>query len=114
MMYVVEEEIYSILFFFLFVTSLLYRLFPTVYLFLLLDKLAIMYVVLYGALCLWEKTFHEIEILMIVFTFVCVLYLYYGGYRTKSFCFSEIREQADMWHAFLHLLVCFGHSMIVL
>ena len=71
MMYLVEEEIYSILFFFFFVTSLLYSLCPTVYFFLLLDKLAIMYVVLYGALCLWEKTFHEIEILMIVFTFVC-------------------------------------------
>ncbi len=117
-MYFVQEEVYSILFLFLFVTSVAYRLFPSAYT-RALDKLAIMYVVSYGAWCLWEKqSDHKLQLssslLVVVCTFVSVIYLYYGGYWMEQYCFCANQEQAEMWHGLVHMISCFGHNMIVL
>ena len=109
-----QEEVYGVLFGFLFVTSLMYRMFPHI-LTLMLDKLAIMYVVLYGADHLVE---HHDDMApecigLISFTFLTVLYLYYGGYWMRKYCFDPDPNLGEMWHAFIHMISCFGHVMIV-
>ena len=116
-LFLLQEEVYGVLFGFLFVTSLVYRIFPHV-LTLILDKLAIMYVVLYGAEYFWESIQqHRMDpecIVLISFIFLTVLYLYYGGYWMSKYCFDSDKALGEMWHAFVHMLSCFGHVMIVI
>ena len=114
-MFLLREDVYGVLFVFLFLTSLLYRWYPNT-ITLISDKLAIMYVVLYGTNCLWENIENNDisaeRLYVIVFTFLVVLYLYYGGYWMKRYCFDP--EHGELWHAYVHMISCVGHTMIIL
>ena len=105
--------VYSICFAFLCTTSVLYHSNKT-YWTNLVDKLAIVSVVLYGGYLFFTKVKDVVISSFIVATFLSTILLYYYGYEYKQFCFSFDKYEADMFHAFIHMVVSVGHLMIVL
>lgn len=112
------DFIYASLFFALFVTSIIVHSYNNIYT-ILIDKLSIIGVVLYGGYIFWEKCREPGDIeklvhgVLIVYTFIVTIFLYYFGYLYKKYCFCENREVANIWHSFLHLVSCIGHGMII-
>jgi len=135
--------IYASLFFALFVTSIIVHSYTNIYT-ILIDKISIISVVLYGGYVFLKKIREPGDIercvgrqseasgvysevcpthgdhieklvhgVLIVYTFIVTLYLYYIGFLYNSYCFCENPIVANMWHSFLHLVSCIGHGMIV-
>lgn len=82
----------------------------------LIDKLAILPVVIYGGYLLFQKMCakHAFTCFMIILTFFLVAYLYIYGYMNKTCCFSEDNGIAQTYHFILHLLSSVGHHLIII
>ena len=107
---------YAELFMALFVTSIVYRLYHNIYT-MILDKLAIFAVILYGGFLFWNKAFSTEKgyaLSFIIGTFVGTAYLYYYGYCNNEFCFDKDSDVNQISHAFLHFLSSMGHHLIAL
>jgi cation transport ATPase len=105
---------YAELFMTLFVSSILYRLYDNIFT-IILDKLAILAVILYGGSMFWNKMYSsEKRYVMpfIVLTFVGTIYLYSYGYCYNEFCFDEDPDVNQSSHAFLHFIYSMGHHLI--
>ena len=103
-----KRFIYSFLFFFLTLTSLLFYSLPSIYT-NLFDKLAILLVVSYGGFLLYFKnTFQQFVISL---TFLCTIILFFFGYFTSSFCYGP---HGDDYHAALHFISSLGHHLILI
>ena len=87
---------YSLLFFFLFITSILVRLYRTDATFLL-DKTFVNLVTLYGGYILYKKLsfIDPVLLFLIVTTFIATVFLFYYGYMTRSFCYDEDKIVAN-------------------
>jgi hypothetical protein len=114
--------IYAILFFILFVTSLIVHSNCNIYT-NLIDKFAIALVVLYGGYIFFNKIVEKYEtinsiklplIIVIFCTFLATIYLYCYGYFCNNYCFCEDSENACKWHSLMHFIGSFGHICIVL
>ena len=82
----------------------------------LLDKINIYLVVIYGAYIFYNKS-NKNDIIInanIVITFLLCLYLYYYGYLTNQFAFDKRKNLGNKYHALLHLIASFGHTCIIL
>jgi hypothetical protein len=75
--------------------------------------MAIVSVVLFGGYLYFTKVKDVVIASFIVATFLATILLYYYGYAYKQFCFSADAHEADMFHAFMHMVVSVGHLMIV-
>ena len=110
---------YSFLFLMLFITSIIVHLCTNTYT-LIIDKISIILVVLYGGFLFTKKcitcnhTYKSIYITIILSTFFLTIYLYYYGYFYNKYCYHHDELIANIYHNFLHLLVFIGHSYIVL
>ena len=106
---------YSLLFFILFLTSILLRLHRNNFTFLL-DKTFVNLVTLYGGYIFFIKLhlIHPFSIFLIVGTFLKTAFLFYYGYMTKSFCYDKNKEIADAYHSLLHIVASIGHHLIVI
>ena len=112
--------LYSLLFFFLIITSLIYHTFYTEFS-NIIDKVSILYVILYGSLLFYQKI-NTIEIninniiscTLIITTFLSVFYLYHYGYYNKIYCFNENINIAYHYQSMLHYITFFSHSLIML
>lgn len=130
LLYQDPPEIYALLFFALFTTSIIFHGSQSEDIHILwrsslmiLDKISIIGVVLYGGYVFFRKSLcgcgwiDEVKILhisCIIYTFVLTIYLYYFGFLHKKYCFHENKMVANIWHSFLHLVSCIGHILIVL
>ena len=106
--------VYAFLFLVLFMTSVMVRLTKDNIWTLAADKIAILFVVLYGLMIFYNKSWFSdnyILISFILFTFLAVVYLYVYGWCTDSYCFSE---EGEFYRAGLHCISSFGHHLIVL
>lgn len=117
--YFYEEFSYSVLFFTLFITSLIVHSNDNMYT-NLIDKAVIFCIVIYGAYIFFNKCkhinsiYHIIFAIIIVTTFLLTIYLYCYGYFCNKYCFCEDEENAKLSHSFMHLVGSFGHNCIVL
>jgi len=103
-----KRFIYGLLFIFLSFTSVLFYSLPNIYT-NLFDKLAILFVVSYGAFLLYFKnTFQQF---VISITFLCTILFFFFGFLTQSFCYGPHGEQ---YHAALHLISSLGHHLILI
>ena len=110
---------YSIIFFVLVITSLIVHSTYNVYA-MIMDKMAILLIVLYGGHLFYTKCLRSFDIKQmfymtsIVSTFLITVYLYYFGYSQNQYCFCENKQIANQYHSFLHFVSSLGHILIVL
>ncbi len=111
--------LYSFLFFILVVTSLLFHSNTNSYT-IVIDKIAILSVVLYGGWLFLEKCKNleniqqTILAIITVFTFLATIYIYYYGYLYNQYCYHEDKCIGNLYHSLLHFISCIGHSIIII
>ena len=102
-----KRFLYSFLFIFLTLTSVLFYSFPSIYT-NLFDKVAILFIVLYGAyLFSFKEPFQQFVISL---TFLFTILFFFFGYLTNSFCYGPT---GDQYHAALHFISSLGHHLIL-
>ena len=104
--------IYALLFFILFTTSILFRIFEHPFL-VYADKFAIYTIVAYGAYLFFTKAIVTHTYFTILLTFLTTILLYHYGHLTNQFCFSEDKDLGELYHAFLHCVSSLGHLLIM-
>lgn len=118
--------IYALLFFNLSLTSLYihYNIYDFNSIVYCLDKVFILFIILYGGYLLFTKCNKLIKsnrfllysnvciISIILLTFIIAFFLYGYGYYTNQFCFCPIF--GHFYHFLLHIISNFGHFLIVL
>lgn len=112
--YYLEEYIYAILFFLLFLTSINVHTNNSTFN-NLIDKISIFCVVLYGAYYYYNKTLNsERASIVPIVCFLATIYLYTYGFFVDEFCFNKDIKIANYYHAMLHIASSIGHHFIVL
>lgn len=113
--------IYSFLFLFLTMTSILFHANKTNIEGFYLDQLAIYCVVIYGFYLLYSKMIKTklnvvncTIILFILITFLLAIYLFYYGMFTKSFCYDENKYIANVFHCLLHFVASLGNHLLII
>jgi hypothetical protein len=112
--------VYGILFLFLTITSIIFHTWTTSYT-LILDKISILGVILYGAYLFYKKCMSEslnnriiiLQILVLI-TFLITIYLYCYGYCTNQYCFDKNSMKANLYHTLLHFVSFYGHNIIII
>ena len=112
--------VYGILLLILLITSLSIHSYKNRYTFLL-DQIAIIFIVIYGAYLYYMKCISKSSntrniILqgLILLTFFITVYLYYYGYYTKQYCFDENKTVANLYHSLLHFISSYGFNIIII
>ena len=109
-----EYYLYSGLFLFLTITSLVYHSNNNIYT-KVIDKTAIILIVLYGAYVLYNKI--NLDNLcnssIVIITFLACIYLYYYGFVNNQYCFCDDICMAQKYHFFMHIIVSIGHHLII-
>jgi hypothetical protein len=115
-----KHYLYAALFFTLLITSLLHHCQYTL-LTNIIDKIAIFSIVFYGGWIFYTKlldneTLSKTQLVLsffIVLTFLSTAILYYYGYLNNCLCFCEDTNTANLFHSFMHCVVCLGHCCIM-
>lgn len=112
--------VYGILLLILLITSIIAHTWTTNYT-LLIDKVSIIAVILYGAYlfnrkCMSTPSNARIIILqiLVLLTFLITIYLYYYGYYTNQYCFDKDTNIANLYHSLLHFVSFYGHNIIII
>lgn len=111
--------IYGYLFIALWITSVIFHMRRNIYT-NIIDKIAIWAVVVYGGNLFFQKLekvngMRDMMVsVVIVNTFMAVLFLYFVGYILKKYCYCESPIMQERYHALLHLISCVGHLLIVI
>lgn len=112
--------VYGILLLILLFTSIIAHTWTTNYT-LLIDKVSIIAVILYGAYlfnrkCIQNPSNARIIILqiLVLLTFLITIYLYYYGYYTNQYCFDKDTNIANLYHSLLHFVSFYGHNIIII
>ena len=109
-----EYYIYALLFANLTITSVMFHSNNTIYT-NILDKMAILAIVLYGAWLLYNKinANNKVWAFIIIMSFLsCIILFFYGKYN-KKYCFHPIKYIGDQYHCWLHIISSFGHHFII-
>jgi hypothetical protein len=112
--YYFEQYVYSALFLFLTATSVVVHT-ENNYLTNIIDKFAILSIVLYGGYILRDKL-NKKDFLYnsaIISTFLITIYLYVYGFITGQYCFCSDVDMENFYHAMLHIISSFGHHLII-
>jgi len=106
--------LYSFLFFFITITSLIFHSYKNIYT-NILDKIAIFSIIIYGSSILYYKLSYDklLMIIIIVFSFLLCIYLYFYGCFHQILCFHPNKEIGDIYHGLLHFISSFGHHCII-
>jgi hypothetical protein len=116
--YLKNEIIYSLLFLFLLITSLLFHYFKNNFL-LKIDKVSIITIVLFGFYKFLQKItiitrYSEyLLVVIIILCFIIVNYLYVYGYLVNQYCFCNNIYACEICHSILHMFVSIGHNCII-
>ena len=81
----------------------------------ILDKLAILSIIILGANHLISKRndISMVYLLCIISTFIAVIVIYYYGYMTNQFCYDENKITANLCHSLIHVISSIGHHLII-
>lgn len=104
-----DKLMYGLLFFLLFTTSIFYYTYNDITTYFL-DQLSIGLVVIYGLFIFISKKKRRNYILIILYSFLTTIYLYYYGYITNSYCYGYYNNE---YHSLLHIISCIGHLAIL-
>ena len=112
-----QQYIYSLLFSFLTMTSIIFHSMPNLYT-NIIDKCAIGSVVCYGGYVLYSKInsieVSVIQVSLIVSSFLMVIVLYFYGYCRNQYCYDVDKCVGDKYHCLLHVISSLGHHGILL
>jgi len=108
-----EYYLYSYLFIALFITSIIVHSHDII-ITNIIDKLSLVSVVFYGGYMFISKRPSLIKSVLIVSTFLTVIYLYSYGYYTHKYCFHEDKNTRQLYHPLMHLISSLGHHLIIL
>lgn len=117
-----QEYVYSLLFQVLTLTSVVVHSNNNIYT-NVIDKFAVLSVVLYGGNKLWEKvslmqleTIHLSQwlyLLAIFLTFYATVHLYVYGFFVGEYCWFHETDVQDFCHVLVHFISSLGHHMIL-
>lgn len=107
--------IYSLLFILLTITAFMFHYDNNMMYTNILDKIFILAIVLYGMYILYGKKLSNspYTTLMIVLTFLFVIFLFFYGYCVNDYCFHPDKHISNMYHCMLHIVSSFGHHLII-
>jgi len=113
--FVYKNYVYTCLFVFLTITSVIYHSNTNNYT-SILDKIGIFLIVSYGAYNLHTKfDMDKIMMVSIIFIlFLVTMFLYIYGYCTKQFCFHGQICIGNKYHCLLHYISSFAHNLIII
>jgi len=111
--YLYDYYLYSFLFGMLTLTSILYHTTTNFYT-NILDKCAIVSVVVYGTYLVYRKQLARTPLILVVSSFVTCIVFFYYGYYTNRFCYHPDKTIGNVYHSLLHIISCIGHHCIVL
>jgi ABC-type multidrug transport system fused ATPase/permease subunit len=105
---------YSILFFCLTITSVIFHYHTTLYT-KIIDKIFILAIVLYGGHLLYKKTNinNQYQVFLIILTFLTSIFLFYYGYCVNEYCYHPDKCISNRYHCMLHILSSLGHHLII-
>jgi hypothetical protein len=105
---------YSFIFFLLTLSSILFHYNTNIYT-SIIDKIMILVVILYGGHLLYNKSKknNSMKVLLIVISFLAVIFLYCYGYFVKDYCFHPDKLISDKYHSILHIVSSLGHQLII-
>lgn len=118
-----KKYLYAFLFLLLTLTSIIHHSSSTK-LTKLLDKCVLYSVIFYGAYKFYEHYANTtkpsqfdlktiIKYVLIVTTFLSVVYLYSYGYLTNNYVFHSEYKMSQLYHVLMHLISSFGHHIII-
>jgi|Laugresbdmm110sn_2_1035109.scaffolds.fasta_scaffold69952_1 hypothetical protein len=109
-----EQYLYSFLFLILTITSLIVHYNDNFYT-NVIDKIAVLTVVLYGGYVLCNKinTNKWLNFLIIIVAFLLCIYLYIYGFIVKEYCFCDKKCIAQNYHFVMHVVGSIGHHFII-
>lgn len=106
--------IYSLFFVCLIITSFIFHSNNNIYT-NILDKFAILAIVIYASYILYNKIYTDkhILVILILITFILSIFLFYYGYCTNSYCYDPDKCIGDKYHCLLHFISSIGHHFII-
>ena len=110
-----ELYLYSGLFAILTITSLFVHYTKTEILPNIIDKIAVLLVVLCGAFTFHKKITIKkwLNCLIIVITFLVCIHLYIYGFFFKKYCFCPDNYETYKYHVLMHIIGSIGHHFII-
>lgn len=111
--YVKTYYVYSALFVFLIVTSLIFHSNNNIYT-NILDKIAIFCIFIYGSYVLYNNLNMDklYQIILIILTFISCIFLFFYGFCCNQYCYNSDKVISDYYHCMLHFIGSFGHHLI--
>ena len=114
-----DHYFYAFLFLCLTITSLVHHTYNTFYTGII-DKIPVYAVIFYGGYIFYSKYLKDIiniknivKPLIIVSTFLSVVFLYGYGYLTDNYSFHPSYSVSQMYHSLLHIISSIGHHFII-
>lgn len=109
-----EYYLYSGLFCFLTISSLIYHSNNNIYT-KIIDKIAIASIILYGSYILYNKINlnNLFNSAIIISAFLLCIYFYNYGFINKQYCFCDDLCVAQKYHFIMHIIVSIGHHLII-
>ena len=116
-----KKYLYAFLFLLLTLTSIIHHSSKTK-LTNLLDKIALYSIIFYGGYKFYEhyaNTITQLDLItiikyiLIVTTFLLVVYLYSYGYLKSDYVFHPEYKMSQLYHVLMHLISSFGHHIII-
>lgn len=113
-----KQYLYAGLFLLLTITSVIHHSSKTK-LTNLLDKIALYSIIFYGGYKFYDhyKNAFDLKItikyILIVITFLSVVFLYTYGYLTNNYVFHHEYKISQLYHVLMHLISSFGHHIII-
>jgi len=119
-----DHYFYAFLFLCLTITSVVHHTYNTDYTGII-DKIPVYAVIFYGGYIFYNKYVKEIinikeintkdiiKSLIIVSTFLSVVFLYAYGYLTDNYSFHPSYSVSQMYHSLLHIISSIGHHFII-
>ena len=106
--------LYSLLFLFLFITSIVYRMFRCDLTYTI-DKCAAFSVIIYGGYIFYLNLMNIslLRLSVILFSFLYTFFLFYYGYYKNEYCYNKDPTISQEYHSLLHLISSIGHHLIM-
>jgi len=117
----VHDYVYAFLFGMLTITSIIHHMIQNTYT-SIIDRVAVYSVMFYGGYVFYSHIINNsnsmniidlIKYILIVATFLSVVYLYGIGYFTEKFSFDPNNDVAEISHCLLHAYGSIGHHIII-
>lgn len=105
---------YAFLFLCLTITSVVHHIHNTFYT-NIIDKIFVYSIIFYGGYIFYNNFNKEsIKFVLIIITFLLVVFLYAYGYLTDNYSFHPTHSVSQMYHSWLHIISSIGHHFIIL